>query len=295
MAVLAGAVLTAGRVDAQPNPSLPPNFGTITLKMGFTPDPFVKKLTAGGNIVTKLGGVKSHVTAAPDFKLHYTAGNVFPLTFHVKSQGDTTLLINLPDGSWIANDDGGKGLNPRIRLARPQSGRYDIWVGTYGKTNVPATLFITELKDDNVDPKPKPPVPAGPNPNLPPTFGSVMLKTGFTPDPFVKKLTAGGPIKTNLGGVLSHVAAAPDYRLNYVAGNVFPLTFHVRSEGDTTLLINMPNGQWIANDDGGKGLNPRITLKNPPSGRYDIYVGTYGRLLVPATLFITELPTKNKD
>lgn len=127
------------------------------------------------------------------------------------------------------------------------------------------------------------------NPNLAPTYGSVTLKSGFTPDPFTKQLTAGGPIKTNKGGVNANVANAPDYRLNYTAG-AFPLTFHAVSNADTTLLINLPNGTWIANDDGpNNGLNPLIKLTNPQSGRYDIYVGTVGPNAAPAKLFITEL------
>src|ERR1700716_3044755 len=47
-------------------------------------------------------------------------------------------------------------------------------------------------------------VPLGPNsqePGLKPTFGSVKLKAGFDPDPFSKDLTAGGNIKTDMGGV----------------------------------------------------------------------------------------------
>ena len=86
------------------------------------------------------------MTKAPDFKLSYTAGN-FPLTIHVESEADTTLLINLPDGTWVANDDQAPGnLNPLLKFAKPMSGRYDIWVGTFGKENAKATLKITELK-----------------------------------------------------------------------------------------------------------------------------------------------------
>jgi len=44
----------------------------------------------------------------------------------------------------IANDDGGKGLNPLIRLARPESRRCSIFVGTFGSNNAPAVLKITE-------------------------------------------------------------------------------------------------------------------------------------------------------
>jgi hypothetical protein len=141
------AVLTCLCVgDAQPqNPSLKPTYGSVTLKSGFTPDPYVKQVVAGGPIQTKLGGVAAWVTNAPDFKLTYEAGDL-PLTIHVESKADTTLLINLPDGSWVANDDHDGNRNPLLRFAKPQTGRYDIWVGTFGKDTAPAVLKITELK-----------------------------------------------------------------------------------------------------------------------------------------------------
>ena len=103
----------------------------------------------------------------------------------------------------------------------------------------------------------------------------------------------GGPIKTNLGGVTAYVAKAPDYRLEYKAGD-FPLTFHVKSKGDTTLLINLPDGTWIADDDGGGFPNPLIKIANPKSGIYDIYVGTIKKdeADAKATLYITELEVK---
>ena len=70
----------------------------------------------------------------------------FTLTIYAESKADTTLLINLPDGTWIADDDSGGNLNPLLKFANPQSGQYDIWVGTIGKDTAPAVLKITELK-----------------------------------------------------------------------------------------------------------------------------------------------------
>lgn len=135
--------LCAGRAATQ-DPDSKSTYGAITLKSGFTPDPFVKTLDAGGPVQTKLGGVNAWVGKAPDFKLVYEAGSL-PLTIRVESKADTTLLINLPDGTWVADDDSGGSLNPLIRFARPQSGRYDIWVGNVKKENAPATLKISEL------------------------------------------------------------------------------------------------------------------------------------------------------
>lgn len=138
----------------EPDRSLTPSYGSVTLKNGFTPDPFSKSLQAGGTIKTELGGVKAKVARAPDFKLHFTAEVLLanqlpaPLRIYVESKQDTTLLVNLPDGSWVANDDGGGNNNPQLRFGRPQSGRYDIWVGTFGhdeKGRPAATLYISEL------------------------------------------------------------------------------------------------------------------------------------------------------
>ncbi len=275
---------TASRSQAQ-NRDLKPTFGAVTLKAGFLPDPFTKNLIAGGAIETKLGGVRAKVANAPDFKLYYTAGG-FPLTFRVDSKADTTLLINLPDGTWVANDDADGTLNPRITISNPQSGRYDIWVGTFGGGTPPAQLIITERVGGKAV-VPPPPVFGVPNPNLKPTFGGVTLRAGFLPDPVTKDLIAGGELEIKLGGVKAKVATAPDYQLNYTAGN-FALTLRALSASDTTLLVRLPNGTYVADDDSGGNFNPKITFARPQSGRYDIWVGTYGGGLPKAKLIITE-------
>jgi len=141
----AAVALFAGHAATQ-DPTLDPTYGSVKLKAGFMPDPYEKKVVAGGPIKTNLGGVSAFVAKAPDFQLEYTAGKL-PLTIHVEAEADTTLLINLPDGTWVANDDQAKGnLNPLLKFAKPQSGRYDIWVGTFGKDTAPAVLKVTELK-----------------------------------------------------------------------------------------------------------------------------------------------------
>jgi cathepsin L len=127
--------------------SMKPRYGETTLKAGFLPDPVVVKLQAGGNLKTVLGGVTTHVMNNPDYKVHYTAKPGVALTFYVQSKGDTTLLVNLPNGKWLANDDSGQGLNAQIRLPNATSGRYDVYVGTFRAENpIPATLHITERK-----------------------------------------------------------------------------------------------------------------------------------------------------
>jgi len=124
------------------------------------------------------------------------------------------------------------------------------------------------------------------NPNRNPLYGSVTLQAGFTPDPWAVNVQAGGNIPTNLGGVNTWVADAPDYRVFYNAGR-YRLTFFVQSNADTTLLVNLPNGRWVAVDDF-NGLNPQITFDPPMSGQYDIWVGSFNGGTPAATLYVTE-------
>ena len=125
-----------------------PNYGTVNLRSGFLPDPYVVALQSGGDIDVSQqnSNCRGFITNAPDIRLNYTAGTL-PLYISVDSSADTTLVVNAPDGSWYCDDDGGtRGLNPSIRFETPQSGRYEIWVGTYGSATLRnARLHISEL------------------------------------------------------------------------------------------------------------------------------------------------------
>ncbi len=127
--------VSAGHAPGQ-TPSLPPYSGSAYLNAGFLPDPYIVNVTAGGSVYTTLGGVATWVSNAPDFKLYYGAGG-YPLSFNVDSRAATSLLVNLPDGTWVASGS-------FIRFPYPPSGRYDIWVGTLYGGYAPATLRISE-------------------------------------------------------------------------------------------------------------------------------------------------------
>ncbi|MEE2527324.1 peptidase S1 [Hyphobacterium sp. HN65] len=128
---------------------------------------------------------------------------------------------------------------------------------------------------------------------LNPTYGGVTLSSGYTPDPYLVNLQSGGSINASQsigGNCRGYVANAPDFRLQYRAGNILPLIISVSSSSDTTLVINAPDGRWYCDDDGGQGLNPSLRWNSPMSGQYDIYVGTYGSASYRnATLSISEL------
>ena len=124
--------------------SLDPTFGSADLDAAFSPDPYLVDMIAGGSTDLSDIGYYGYVAEAPDFSLSYSA-SFFSLTIMVEeADDDTVLLVNAPDGSWYFNDDS-VGLNPAITFDDPMSGRYDIWVGTYGGGSSSATLAITEL------------------------------------------------------------------------------------------------------------------------------------------------------
>jgi serine protease Do/protease YdgD len=147
LAAAAVAAMVAGPVVAQ-NFSRNPSFGTLNLNANFMPDPQVVNVTAGGNIpAERLGGSScvGTIADAPDVRVNYRAGQGLPLYISVRSNADTTLVINLPNGRWICNDDF-DGLNPGIVMNQPMSGQYDIWIGHYDRgRRVPAQLLISEI------------------------------------------------------------------------------------------------------------------------------------------------------
>lgn len=82
------------------------------------------------------------------------------------------------------------------------------------------------------------------------------------------------------------VISDPDFELSFQNdGGYGRLAFAVVGNCDTVLLINDANGQWHFNDDSA-GLNPAVTITNPPNGIYDVWVGTYGTTTCPAQIEI---------
>ncbi|HEX2765473.1 MAG TPA: hypothetical protein VHR55_02360 [Candidatus Limnocylindria bacterium] len=131
---------------------LEPNFGSVELAAGFTPDPHEVPILSGGPIdATYLGApCTGWATAAPDFDVRYEAGSMTLLRFYFvadEAGEDATLIINAPDGSWHCNDDSAVGVfDPMVDFTTPQGGLYDVWVGTYEDGSaVTGTLYVTEL------------------------------------------------------------------------------------------------------------------------------------------------------
>ncbi len=142
--LMAGALI-ATSATAQ-DAALRATYATVRLVAGFQPDPWWVPVQSGGNIdASKLNGCRGMVSAAPDVELTYSAGNL-PLYLQTFAQSDTTLVVNGPDGRWYCDDDSGGGRNARVIFQRPQSGTYDIWIGSYGGGINNAQLRVSEVQ-----------------------------------------------------------------------------------------------------------------------------------------------------
>jgi hypothetical protein len=288
--VLIVALAAAAPAEAQ-NWKEAPLFGTIDLAAGFMPDPVTRTLRAGGNDRNPVSGAgcTGYINAAaPDYSLNYAAGSA-SLYVYARSDSDLTLLVHDPSGEWHCNDDW-DGTDPMVSFSSPQAGSYGIWVGTFAAGSPQdATLYVTEID------------PSGggtgtafgegmPDISATPVYETLDLATGFMPDPVTRSLQAGGssanPVSgPGCAGFIN--LSAPDFDLNYTAGTL-PLYIYAESDADLVMVVNDATGTWHCSDDA-NGTNPMIELTSPPSGNYNIWVGTYDAgELRSATLFISE-------
>ncbi|HJK90907.1 MAG TPA: hypothetical protein RMH85_00590 [Polyangiaceae bacterium LLY-WYZ-15_(1-7)] len=124
-------------------------------------------------------------------------------------------------------------------------------------------------------------------------FGTHALRGGFVPDPKqVGGIVSGGSLNVagmGLGaGCTGYATAQPDVIVNYSNHASF-LRFYFQGSGDTALVINDARGRWHCNDDTA-GLNPQVSISNPPDGQYDIWVSSYrAGENIRGTLYMTEL------
>lgn len=296
-------------VDTSLDLTLPARHGELVLRTGFTPDPRSVNIMAGGELDADLalagqtvaaGFCVGYVTREATLELDFAAGGL-PLFVSASGEDDLTLMVNAPDGAWLCDDDSSDGVNPGLSFDAPQSGVYDIYVGTYsqGGAPVPAALHISELgfgPEGTIQPgdgdwTDGDGIPA--DISLPAIFGDHVLEAGFLPDPYTIDLTAGGPLDAadavDDWSCPGYITEAPSVQLAYDGSG--PLHVYVESDqgADTTLAVNTPDGSWRCDDDGGPGFDAGLTFETGTSGVYDIYVGTFGGNPAEARLAISEI------
>jgi hypothetical protein len=270
IAVVASATAAAQDVSGQPFA------GEVRLSAGFQPDPHtVDVIASGSRSASALGaGCAGMISNRPDYRLRYTAGSL-PLIFSAQGSVDLTLVINAPDGQYYCDDDSGPGNNPQYTFSNPQSGAYEVWVGTYSRSSdyPRATLSISELRTGSVTP------PSQLCPSCSPNFNSYQFRSNNPTGPISAQVVSGGSINARsvVGGeCLGWVSSSPDIVVNYTAG-LKRIQFQGFASEDTTLVIQGPNGSYYCDDDRGDGNNPRVIMAAGMSGRYAVWVGSYSQ------------------
>ena len=123
-----------------------------------------------------------------------------------------------------------------------------------------------------------------------PRFGTIPLSSGFEPDPWLGDVEAGGSFDASAiaPGCVGFIDdSKPDLDLDFKPSD-YALAIYAVSEGDASLVVFTPSGEWLCADDT-EGTNPAIVFDSPLAGNYNIWVGAprAGDIL-PAVLGITE-------
>lgn len=255
-----------------------PLYGTGSLDGGFSPDPFLIEVEAGGNDLADDNGESCTgyiASAQPDYRLTYTPTD-YPLGIFVAADVDTTLIINAPNGSWYCNDDASAldASNPGVLFNKPQSGQYDIWIGTYSSddSGAAATLVITEQDDEQ--------------------WAAMDIGTSNQPldDEEFEQLVAelsdllgedGSGALSNTGTLEDGDATLPGYGFAdsfTFTGEAGQLAIvDLRSDDfDTYLVVETPSGERLTNDDyDGSTERSLLSLPLSESGTYAITVSSF--------------------
>lgn len=252
-------------------------------------------MTAGGGVqLSGCADISGHgsVTQAPSFTLTYDAQtHGRDLDFRIESNCDTVMVINDASARWHYEDDSDGTLNPRIRLSNASSGVYDIWLGTFGSQICPATLVLETFPGSGGGG-----ASSGSCPDWSLGGAQVNLQASQLGARQEFAVMAGGGISLSgascdlPSGLYGHVAAAPDFSVNLdTQGTSGNLIIGATGTCDTVLLINDNTANWHFNDDF-VGLDPQITIENAGSGRYDVWIGTFGSSLCQATMYVEGVP-----
>lgn len=288
-------------------------FITINPEAGFPLDPFLVSLQGGGPVdaSTVAEQCSGWVAEAPAVTVNYQGEADLLRAFFV-SDGDTTLVVQTPDGDFLCNDDAYPVLlDPSVEITQPVQGVYSVWVGsaaaqdlvpgflvfTTHETVTAANLALAELVQ---------------RPALPPILPRARLASArerlaqALENAEAEALAAGGDdvaVEVTAEGelpvpeLLTHdalcgglVSLTPSYAFDW-NGETETLSLFVEADGDTTLLVRTPAGELLCGDDadGADNLNPLVVISEPAEGRYLVWVGRIDPSEpISGTLTITE-------
>ena len=300
---------------------------TINAQAGLTLDPFVVTLQAGGPVSasTIAKDCRGFVTKNPTVTIDY-GGKTEMVKAFFYSDGDPVLLLQLPDGKFVCNDNTNPILlDPTLTLVKPVPGKYHVWVGSAAARDlIPGFLVLTGHADVNAGglalqtfvKRPAQPevLPANNRVTFAATRVAEAKAAAKSPEklaaegkPLTAQVTAAGDLPVPevategplCGGLIT---VAPSYAIE-LSGKAKALGVMFEGDGDATILVRSPDGKFICADDADKGnLNPLVIVGNPSAGTYLIWVGRVdptkpvtGKLTVAPTADLVPAVLKRKQ
>ena len=129
-----------------------PLYGLANLQRGFSPDPHIVGVGAGGTFNTSAINLAcGFTTDAPTFTFNLSGGaseGFLRIYFVPSDKGiDAKLIVHTPNQEWICKDNSSNsnGLVPVLDIEYAASGKYAVWIGMPQKdTYAPGMLFITQ-------------------------------------------------------------------------------------------------------------------------------------------------------
>ncbi len=212
-----------------------------------------------------------YVNAAPSLVLE--VGDQFDGWFFAgaRSNCDTNLLVQKPDGDFVFDDDSGSSRQPMLPLDGTP-GWYRIWLGQYdADLDCAASIALTPAASRCPDPGEGISIPI----NLTP--GQTEISTGLT-------ATAGGPldlrgceiVAEELGLDVSGFAPAqPQFSFQVADLSDAALNLQVPGLCDTALLVRDQAGNWYFDDDSYGDFAPRLTLPSAGITAFDVWISVY--------------------
>ncbi|MBC8505708.1 MAG: hypothetical protein ISR58_18950 [Anaerolineales bacterium] len=291
------------------DPSAEPVHGVLELSNGFRPNPVIQPLLYGGtlDLATTPGDSVCFGFAepAPDFAIDWAEGGFLRIFYIPDKAGNTSLTIQEPQGNWHCQDDTYDTPNPTIDFEEAPDGRFNIWVGGEEANQKDlGKLYITQVEE--IDPADldfsNSVQDAKLQRDAPARAAEIELVEGFTPDPMIIEMVAGGLVDQNLAkefplqgadlGEYGFTHVEPDVRLHW-RGSGYLRIFFVADNGiDTFLFVEDPNKMDNLNDvrmyEGVIYEDPLLEFMTTFDGVYNIWVHSFSpSVLVPGKLYIT--------
>ncbi|WP_269617152.1 pre-peptidase C-terminal domain-containing protein [Prochlorococcus marinus] len=256
----------------------------LTITQTTVADDYTANTSTAGSI--SVGGSKTgSIEVASDqdwFKVNLVSGNIYQIDLEGSPTSNGTLsdpyLRGIYNSSGVlisgtSNDDGGSGRNSRLTYTPTSTGTYFIATGGYGTRTGSYTLGLTQIGSTD-------------------DYTANTSTTG--------KLTVGNSVSSNI-----EVAGDQDwFAITLNSGSEYLINLEGAPTSNGTLsdpyLRGIYNASGVlisgtSNDDGGSGLNSKLSYTATSTGTYYIATGGYGDAIGTCNLSISKIGRGNAN